>query len=681
MRGVLIVQRSPLQNRLVQKSFWLTCGIATLATSVFNPGSAIAQTTTLPSNPNLTFQTSGPARCANIGDWYTTNGTGITTPGGIQNAAGPPFPPFPGNLCVPGDPALTPTTNATANRIHRFLISVTPADLAAAGGQVTVTVQDAGTGGSLDEVDGANGVNYDPTRFQLLDQAGNVIGTTTLTPFTNPADIGRDITFPPITQPGVYTVTSLTGEYAINGYTGVFNPNLNNDDNGFRVVVTGVQNLLIGQFQGTFQNTAVVATNYNFFLIVGPGTNNLFLRNFDLDAPADPSTISYTNPTNATIAGTTSGNAVWNGGTNDLNNGGDSVPVAGLANAGRWQITLANYGGSFTNQSLLEANSGTVADPAQRLPVFDTPPTRAGNFVITPPTDRRTQIGQTVCHEFQVINNFFTTDIINLATQGTDPNYTVQFRDAAGTTPLTDTDGDGRVDTGILASGETRTFTLCVTPQPGAPPQDNTQILGTSFLDQRIRQQAVASGFPGADPNPTVQTVLKRTFIDQAGSSAANLLLVKRITNVTRNGAVLPGVNFGTFIDDPGTTDDNDPGWSQIGLTGILALPVTNPVQSGDEVTYTVYFLSRGSAPAIDASICDLIPGNTTFVLNSSEIRFNNNNPVAGGDFFTPLAPLPPNNSCTIQTNPNGALISNLGTVSNVAGSNFGFIRFRVRVN
>ncbi|MGC8711014.1 MAG: DUF11 domain-containing protein [Leptodesmis sp.] len=680
----------------VAASAWVRLGVSTggLALAALGAGlkPAFAQITTLPSNPNINFQTSAPGRCANVGDWYTTNGssTSFTTPGATQVNTAPP-------LCSPTDPNVTSTSNPPANRLHRFLISITPEDLAASGGSVTIRVEDAGTGGLLDEVDGSLPPFgpippvYDPTRFRLLGPTGAIIETQTLTPQTNPADIGRTIQFAPITQPGVYTVTSETGEYAIAGYDGPFNPTLNNDDNGFRIVVNGVPDLLIGQYQGTFQNNVPGSPTLNFFFLVGPGTSNVFIRNFDLDSSTagtsltgpggENSTISYSSPTTAIIPGTTSGNAFWNNSGN-LNTGGDSLAVAGLANAGRWGIQLNGYG-TFSNQSLLEANNGTQPDPQQRLPVLDRPPTRAGNFVITPPTERQTQIGQTICHPFSVINFFFTTDIINLSTAGTDPNYTVEFRDADGTTVLTDTDGDGAVDTGILAAlGGTRNLNLCVTPRPGAPPIDNTTIVGISFMDQRIRQQAVSEGIPGAVATPQPQTVLKITRIGEGGGTgAANLLLVKRITNITRGGTVLPGVNFGEVINDPAAANDDDPGWAQIPLTGIIALPITNPVQSGDEVTYTVYFLSNGTTPALDVSICDLIPGGTTFIPNSLQLQNGNASPVSVGTFFTPLAPLPNNNSCPIQTNPNGAAIVNLGTVSNAAGSNFGFIRFRVRVN
>jgi uncharacterized repeat protein (TIGR01451 family) len=650
---------------------------------------AFAQTVLPPPNLPITFQTSAPGRCANVGDWYTTNGNARNTPGGSQQNLATA-------LCLPTDPSGNQTTNPTANRLHRYVISVTPEDLATAGGSITVTIEDAGTGGPLDEVDGAPppfgpaAPVYDPTRFRLLGPGG-VIGSVTLTPQTNPADVGRTIQFAPITQPGTYFITSETGEYALAGYTGPFNLTLNNDDNGFRIIVSGVQDLLLGQFQGTFQNNRVpAAQTFNFYFLVGPGTSNLLLRNFDLDssnAAVNPggenSTISYSSPTATGLAGTVSGNAVWNGGSGTLNTGGDVQPVVGLANAGRWGIQLNGYGSNFTNQSLMEVYSGTQPNPGQQLLITVSPPTRAGNFIITPPSDRTTQIGQTVCHPFSVTNLFFTTDIINLSTTGTDPNYTLEFRDADGTTVLTDTDGDGAVDTGILAAfGGTRNLNLCVTPRPGAPPIDNTTIVGISFMDQRVRQQAVSEGIPGAVATPQPQTVLKITRIGEGGGTgAANLLLVKRITNITRGGTVLPGVNFGEVINDPAAANDDDSGWAQIPLVGIITLPITNPVQSGDEVTYTVYFLSNGTTPALDVSICDLIPGGTTFIPNSLQLQNGNASPVSVGTFFTPLAPLPNNNSCPIQTNPNGAAIVDLGTVSNAAGSNFGFIRFRVRVN
>lgn len=644
----------------------------------------VAQSTTLPASPNLIFQTSGPARCSGVGDWYTSNGGPIPpaptpqTPPGVQNAPGPvPPQPFPTNLCVLGDPTLNPTTNPIANRLHRYFINITAEDLAnAPGNQITVTIEDAETGGPLDEVDGSliatnTSAFFDPTRFQLIDPAGSVLASITRTP---PAGVpgvplpSVDVTFGAvITQPGSYTVTSVTGEFAVNGYAGPFNPNLNNDDNGFRIRVNGAANLLIGQFQGTAQNAMMGANTYPFYLLAGPDAGSLFLRNFDLDGEGP---VTYISPTGTSInGGLVSTNGFWNNG-GDLNTGGDTVPVAGLANAGRWTFQLNNYG-SFINQTLLQANNGTTGD---RLPLFEVPPTRAGNVVIERAATAPFTSNGAVCYAFTVRNLFFTSDIINLDFNPNDPNITSQFRDANGQNPLADTDGDGRPDTGILRSNESRTYTVCVTAGPNAPPQFDFNIGGLSFMDARIRQQA------GNTP-ATRQSSLSFNFGGQVATATSSLRLVKRITSITRNGASLPGVNFGVFVNNPETTEDDDPGWAQTQLLGILSLPVDNPVRSGDEITYTVYFLAGGSSPLLDTSICDQIPGGTSFIPGSLQLSQANLAPRSAGEFFTPLAPLPDNNSCAVQTNPNGSTVTNLGTVSNTPGSNFGFTRFRVRVN
>ncbi len=622
-------------DRSKKSLLWLTGG-ANLALALLLGQKPVLAQTTLPTDSTvITFQTSGSARAPGIGDWYTTA-----------------------------------TSNSTVRR-HEFFINVTAEDLAASNGQLVITVNDPASspGSTFDEVNPATNVP-DPTRFQLLGPGGVVLDDRPIPSGGSNAPIN----FQPITAPGVYTVTSQTGDG-----TGVVATN--DDDNGFTISAP-ISNLLIGQVRGTFQNPPPPgARDVRFFFLVGPGTDSLFLRNFDLDVPADTASVFYTSPGGVTSDGTESDQAVWNNGGN-LNNGGDLLSgLAPIGDAGVWTLRLDNFGAAFTNQSLLQVNIGSTPTPLSVIPIFDTPPQRAGNAQITPSPNPPTPVNQDQCKTFTVTNLFFVSDIINLELDPNNPNFTSQFRDVNGQNPLTDTDGDGRPDTGILQPNESRTYTLCVAQNPNAPAQLDTQIVGISFLDVKIRQQA-------GNPQPPTRRLAPASFVFPVGGAGAgtgsavpNFVLVKRITNVTRNGAVLPGVNFGAVIDDPGSADDNAAGWSQIPLTGVLAVPERNPVQSGDEVTYTVYFLSGGTAPAFDVNICDLIPGNTTYVLGSLELSQNNVAPAAVGDYFTPLAPLPANNSCPIQTNPNGATVVQLGTVSNVAGSNFGFIRFRVRIN
>lgn len=473
----------------------VTTGLLVLIASMSWGSSARAQSV-LPSG-DLNFQTSGIRRCANIGDWYTTGGLG---PGGDNpNCA----------QFVPGSPPGSLTIGAPG--FHTFFVNITQTDLDNGGGSVVITIEDAESNGNLDE----SFDDPDPTRFSLL--LNDVELSSEIFDETD-AD-GTNFDFPPINTPGVYEVRSETGAFHVfdNGDDTIAT---NNDDNSFQIIVP-VDNLLIGQLQGSFQQDTGSSVNTDLFFLVGPDVVELFLRNFDLDGGGQSvgGIPSYEDPDGGVTIGTTSGNQSWNG-NGDLNNGGDTINVVPIEQAGRWTFALSNY--TSRNQTILEANAvDPVTGALIPVPLLDQPPLVAGNFTITPDTVRTTTIGVEVCHPFTVTNNFFTSDIVNLSLSGTDPNYTVELRDAAGTTPLTDTDGDGLVDTGILATGiptgTSQDFTLCVTPEVGAPSEDNTIISGTSFMDVTIRQQAVADGLPGADPNPDIQSVTKTTLIPEIG--------------------------------------------------------------------------------------------------------------------------------------------------------------------
>lgn len=463
----------------------------------------LSQVVTLPTNPLLIFQTSGQSRCANVGDWYTTNGSAI------------PLPPTPSppSSC---NPPTAPTSNPAANRLHLFAVDITQASITAGGGSVTISVLDAESSGTLDEIasgapsgrPGAAAIgsvtcttlpsNCDPTRFELRASDRTTVLDTRIigAPTGSIAPDGTTVTFT-VTAPGAYFISSVTGAGPIFGVTDV---NLNDDDAGFRFSIPDPGVPLIGQFQGSLQQNTGGTLSTPLFFLVGPGTGSLFLRNFDLDNTTFPTqTVSYTSPGGLTIGGTTSLDGTWNGG-GDLNTGSDTI--AGLApinDAGLWRLNLANLASG--NQASFEANSNLG-----RLPLFDAPPARAGNFILTPSGTLATTIGVAVDHPFTVTNNFFTNDIINLALTGTDPNYTVQLLTAGGTL-LTDTDGDGLLDTGILTPGQTGSFILRVTPNAGATGPDTTTISGTSFLDQRVAPATFATRAQSVTKTTTIPTV------------------------------------------------------------------------------------------------------------------------------------------------------------------------------
>jgi uncharacterized repeat protein (TIGR01451 family) len=210
---------------------------------------------------------------------------------------------------------------------------------------------------------------------------------------------------------------------------------------------------------------------------------------------------------------------------------------------------------------------------------------------------------------------------------------------------------------------------------PGGTLPDLTLNVNVTSPPGNYSNQAQVST-PG-DSNLTNNTVQDSTTV--VAPAAPNLRLVKRITNITRGNVPLTGVSFSSFVDDPADENDNAPGWSQLSPVGVYKLESENSLQRNDEVDYTIYFLSDGGSPVINFNFCDLIPQETTFVPVSIQ-AFIGKTPI-NGTFFSPLAPLPTGNACSNQTNPNGAVIVNLDNISNVEGSNFGFIRFRVRIN
>ena len=400
---------------------------------------------TLPSQANLQFQTSGPSRPATVGDWYTTTGSSST------------------------------------DKLHRFVVEISAALLAANGGSVNIVINDAeSTGGFPDEVAGTS----DPTRFRLLAPDWTTPLDTRVVP--SGSLNGTTVTFN-VTAPGSYQVTSETGALPIFGDA---TADLNDDDNAFTISIPG-NSTLIGQYQSTMTHFAASNQNFTFYFLAGPtvAATNLQIRNFDMDGSG---ALVYTRPSGSTSNGTISGNGVWNGPAPTLNTGFDAVTANTATgtrpDVGVWRIDLTNF--SANNQLILEVNS------SNRLIILDQDPSTAdaGNFRITPNGTLSTAIGVPVDHPFSVSNFFFTNDIIELTTANTAANYTVQLLDSGGT-PLTDSDGDGKVDTGVLLQNQTKNFILRVTPLAGAGVTDTTRINATSLMDARVAPGTITTQF------------------------------------------------------------------------------------------------------------------------------------------------------------------------------------------
>ena len=198
-------------------------------------------------------------------------------------------------------------------------------------------------------------------------------------------------------------------------------------------------------------------------------------------------------------------------------------------------------------------------------------------------------------------------------------------------------------------------------------------------------------------------------------NNGARLLLVKRITNLIPNRQ---SVNFNTFTEDRILrNEDNHPKWPTDKNTYLRGQIEGVEVQPGDEIEYTIYFLSNGGTSAEGVKLCDVIPDHTTFIKNTYGVEsgiglgLNNNSlPTTAniklsnllnddrGDFYAPGTtppsfcqkndPQAPDNLIPVDRSNNnaGAVVIELdsplpyATEPGIPTDSYGFVRFRVKV-
>ncbi|QUY44062.1 hypothetical protein I1H34_08215 [Acaryochloris marina S15] len=203
-----------------------------------------------------------------------------------------------------------------------------------------------------------------------------------------------------------------------------------------------------------------------------------------------------------------------------------------------------------------------------------------------------------------------------------------------------------------------------------------------------------------------------------------NLLLVKRITKVNGGTTSVAGDNLAAYkqeeayvYDDntieaatPPDTDKWPNTTGKASSTFLIGGTDGGRTRPGDEVEYTIYFLSTGNIDAADVQLCDKVPDFQTYVPDafnsvppgpSGGVGANRGMVVeydgntfsytndADGDiaqFFPPGSALPAAcNGTAAQTEDNGAVVINLGNLPHAISTgspttSYGAIRFRATV-
>ncbi|MDM9581441.1 lamin tail domain-containing protein [Nostoc sp. GT001] len=203
------------------------------------------------------------------------------------------------------------------------------------------------------------------------------------------------------------------------------------------------------------------------------------------------------------------------------------------------------------------------------------------------------------------------------------------------------------------------------------------------------------------------------------GATAVNakLLLIKRITRLNNqdltdivDGRSDVATNASNYVPEPYATDDSDPKWPAGYLRGLINAGTVKP---GDELEYTIYFLSNGLGNATNVKFCDLVPTNVNFIPTTFNGMTPNDGGLPGADrgialaigSTTPTLYLSnvgdsdrgyfytANDSGTPSycgTNTNGAVVVNItvpsfpnlpaATGSGTPANSYGFVRFRAKV-
>ncbi|WP_315787769.1 hypothetical protein [Fischerella sp. JS2] len=208
-----------------------------------------------------------------------------------------------------------------------------------------------------------------------------------------------------------------------------------------------------------------------------------------------------------------------------------------------------------------------------------------------------------------------------------------------------------------------------------------------------------------------------------ATANNPNVILVKRITAINHSMATNSGDELDKYKDDPSSPyDDNNldtptpdpkdtdkwPNPNTFLIGGING----GKIHPGDEVEYTIYYLSTGDNQAKNVVVCDRIPSNVTFLptaFNSFTPKnniglqntdrgiiwlYNGNTEsltnIKDGDVaqYFPPGEHPTDVYPTVDCggeNTNGAIVVNLGdlpkaTASGMPTNSYGFIRFQGRV-
>jgi uncharacterized repeat protein (TIGR01451 family) len=170
-----------------------------------------------------------------------------------------------------------------------------------------------------------------------------------------------------------------------------------------------------------------------------------------------------------------------------------------------------------------------------------------------------------------------------------------------------------------VSAGSNITYTQVVTNN-GPSAADNATLVEAIPANTTFVSLASPVGWTCMTPPVGFTGNVVCTALNMPGSTAANFSLVVKVNAGTANGTVITDTaTVSSSVTDPVSSNNSATASTVVGTTAGAELTVTNtaspnPVQAGNNITYTQVVTNTGSVAASGATFNETTPTNTTFV-------------------------------------------------------------------
>ncbi len=191
--------------------------------------------------------------------------------------------------------------------------------------------------------------------------------------------------------------------------------------------------------------------------------------------------------------------------------------------------------------------------------------------------------------------------------------------DVASTVSIADLSVTDAGSPNPVTAGNNITYTQVVTNN-GPSAADNATVVATIPANTTFVSIAAPAGWSCITPTGGGTGTVVCSNLNMPGLTAATFTMVVKVNSGTANGTVITGtVAASSSVTDPNTSNNTASASTVVGTTAGGELTVTNsaspnPVQAGNNITYTQVVTNTGTGAATGATFTEATPTNTTLV-------------------------------------------------------------------